>query len=137
MFHICHMGIGHTYFFGESRLKLFKGGGSGLSISKTCTNNFRVVLGVHARNTAHLRGKGGVLAYFGHIFWDMGFKFVLPIIYTNIKGKTQLKVNWPHWFPKNHKNGHISKRHFGEVSITKIPTPPTFLWICLKLSEST
>ena len=44
------------------------------------------------------RGKSGVLAYFGliigsfgHIFWDMDFKFVLPIIYINIiKGKTQL-----------------------------------------------
>ena len=38
-------------------------------------------------------GKSGVLAYFGlqigyfgHIFWDMDFKFDLPIIYINIKG---------------------------------------------------
>ena len=44
-------------------------------------------------------GKSGVLAYFwlkigysGHIFWDMDFKFVLPIIYINIKGKTQFKM---------------------------------------------
>ena len=29
-----------------------------------------------------------------HIFWDMDFKFVLPIIYINIKGKTRLEVNW-------------------------------------------
>ena len=28
--------------------------------------------------------------------------------------------------PKNHKNGHISKDHFAEVSFTKKPTPPTF-----------
>ena len=46
-------------------------------------------------------GKSGVLAYFwlkiaysGHIFWDMDFKFVLPIIYIDIKGKIQLEVNW-------------------------------------------
>ena len=38
-------------------------------------------------------GKSGVLAYFrltigyyGHIHWDMDFKFVLPLIYINIKG---------------------------------------------------
>ena len=44
-------------------------------------------------------GKSGVLAYFwlkigyfGYFFWDMDFKFVLPIIY--IKGKPQLEVNW-------------------------------------------
>ena len=47
------------------------------------------------------RGKSGVLAYFGlkigyfgYIFWDMDFKFVLPISYINSKGKTQLEVNW-------------------------------------------
>ena len=55
-------------------------------------------------------GKSGVLAYFwlkigyfGHIFWDMDFKFVLPIIYINIKGKIQLEVNWTqidHFGPK-------------------------------------
>ena len=62
----------------------------------------------------------------------MDFKFVLPIIYINIEGQTQLEVNWTQidhggrWPPKNHKNGHISKRHFRQVSITKIPTPPTF-----------
>ena len=46
-------------------------------------------------------GKSGVLAYFvmkigffGHVFWDMDFKSVLPVIYINIKGKTQLEVNW-------------------------------------------
>ena len=45
-------------------------------------------------------GKSGVLAYFGlkigyfgHIYWDMDFKFVLPIIYINIEGQTQLEVN--------------------------------------------
>ena len=78
-------------------------------------------------------GKSGILAYFwlkngysGHIFGDRDLKFVLPIIYINIKGKTQLTVNWTHFDhfdhfdpQKNHKNGHISKRHFGEVSITK------------------
>ena len=46
-------------------------------------------------------GKSGVLAYlgmkivyFGHSFWDMDYKFVLPITYINIKEKTQLEVNW-------------------------------------------
>ena len=34
-------------------------------------------------------GKSGVLAYFGQIVWDMNFKFVLPIIYVDIKGQTQ------------------------------------------------
>ena len=41
-------------------------------------------------------GNSGVLAYlwqkigyFGHIFWDMDFKFVLPTIVINIKGETQ------------------------------------------------
>ena len=45
--------------------------------------------------------KSGVLAYFGlkigyfgHIFWNMDLKFVMPIIYINIKGKAQLGVNW-------------------------------------------
>ena len=45
-------------------------------------------------------GKSGVLAYFylkidysGLIFWDMDFKFVLPIIHMNIKGQPQLEVN--------------------------------------------
>ena len=32
--------------------------------------------------------------YSGHIFWDMDFNIVLPIIYINIKDKTQLEVNW-------------------------------------------
>ena len=46
-------------------------------------------------------GKSGVLAcfllkigYFGHIFWDMDFKFVLLTIHINIKEETQLEVNW-------------------------------------------
>ena len=46
-------------------------------------------------------GKRVVLAYFGleigyfdYILWDMDFKIVLPIIYINIKGKTQLEVYW-------------------------------------------
>ena len=63
----------------------------------TCTNNLRVILGPYARNTAHVMWSevgeiSGVLAYFGleigyfdHIFWDMDLKFVLPIIYINIK----------------------------------------------------
>ena len=34
---------------------------------------------------------------------------------------------------KSHKNGHISKRRFRLVSITKIPTSPTFL---MNLSET-
>ena len=46
-------------------------------------------------------GESGVLAnfglkigYFGQIYWDMDFKFVLPIIYINSKGQTQEEVNW-------------------------------------------
>ena len=46
-------------------------------------------------------GKSGLLAYFwlklgyfGHIFIDMDFKFVLPTIHINIKEETQLEVNW-------------------------------------------
>ena len=45
-------------------------------------------------------GESGVLAYFGqkigydgHIFRDMDFKFVLPIVYINIKGQIQLDPN--------------------------------------------
>ena len=45
-------------------------------------------------------GKSGFLAYFGlkigyfgYIYWDMDFKFVLPIIYIKIEGQTQLEVN--------------------------------------------
>ena len=34
------------------------------------------------------------IGYSAHIFWDMDFKLNLPIIYINIKGKTQLEVNW-------------------------------------------
>ena len=44
--------------------------------------------------------KSGVLAYFGlkigyfgHIYWDIDFKFVSPIISINIEGQTQLEVN--------------------------------------------
>ena len=44
------------------------------------------------------RGKSGILAYFGlkigyfgHVFWDMDFKFVIPIVYNNTKGQTQLE----------------------------------------------
>ena len=72
--------------------------------------------------------KSGVLAYFGpqishsgHIFWDMNFKFVLPIISIYIKRQTKLEVNWTqidHFsLQKNHKIGHISVSHFAQVSI--------------------
>ena len=85
-------------------------------------------------------GKSGVLAYFwlkigysDHIFWDMDFKlFVLPIIYIYINVKTQLEVIltlWPLWSPKTIKMviSQYLSCHFGQlVSITKIPTPPTF-----------
>ena len=50
-------------------------------------------------------GKSGVLAYFGlkigyfgHVFWDIDFKFVLPTIHINIKGQTQLEANWTQFF---------------------------------------
>ena len=42
--------------------------------------------------------------YFGHIFWIMDFKFVLPTIHINIKGEAQLEVNWTqmdHFILKN------------------------------------
>ena len=32
--------------------------------------------------------------YFGHIFWDIDFKFVLPIIYIKTGKQTKYKVNW-------------------------------------------
>ena len=77
-------------------------------------------------------GKSGVLAYlgpkishFGHIFEI----FVLPFISNDIKGPTKLEVNRTqidHFSLKKHKNSHISKSHFAEVSITKKPNPPTF-----------
>ena len=61
-------------------------------------------------------GKSGVLAYFGpkighfkHIFWDAGFKFVLPVIYINIKGQTHLKVNTNVNGGQNKFVVHISK----------------------------
>ena len=44
--------------------------------------------------------KSGVLLfrpkifYSRHTLWDMDFKFVLPTIHINIKGETQLEVNW-------------------------------------------
>ena len=34
---------------------------------------------------------GPRVGYFGHIFWDISFKFVLPIIYIKIDGQTNLK----------------------------------------------
>ena len=37
---------------------------------------------------------GPKIGYFGHMFWDMDFKFVLPIIYINIDIQTKLEVNW-------------------------------------------
>ena len=46
-------------------------------------------------------GKSGELAnfglqigYFGNIYWDMDFKFVLPINYANVKVQTQWEVNF-------------------------------------------
>ena len=52
---------------------------------------------------------GPRIGYYGHIFWDMDFKFVLPIIYINIDIQTKLEVNWtwighfsPQKPPKNH-----------------------------------
>ena len=50
-------------------------------------------------------GKSGILAYFGlkigyfgHVFWNMDFKFVLPIIYIDVKEQTQLEVNWTEFY---------------------------------------
>ena len=34
------------------------------------------------------------VGYFGHIFRDIDFKFVLPIIYIKIGEQTKYKVNW-------------------------------------------
>ena len=66
----------------------------------------------------------------------MDFKLVLPYGYNNKKGKTIWKLVWPKLTilsSKNHKNGHISKCHFGQLSITKIPTP---LYFSMNLSET-
>ena len=40
--------------------------------------------------------------HFGHFFWDMNFKFVLPFIYINfdIQVWSQLDPNWPFYPPK-------------------------------------
>ena len=60
----------------------------------------------------------------------MDFKFVLLIIYINIKGQTQLEVNWTQidqFNLKKTQNGHFSKRHYSRVSIAKIPTPTFFI----------
>ena len=79
-------------------------------------------------------GKSGVLAYFGpkigHIFGDMDFKFVLPIIFINLlKGKPSSKSIGPKLTTltakKSQKWPYI-KIPFVQVSITKKPTPPTF-----------
>ena len=59
----------------------------------------------------------------------MEFKFVLPIIYINFNIQTNFEVNRTqigHFVPKNHKNGHISKPHFAQMSFTKKPTTRTF-----------
>ena len=63
---------------------------------------------------------------------DMDFKFVLQSIYTTFDIQTNFEVNQTqigHSILKNtqinHKNGHISKPHFAQVSFTKKPTPPT------------
>ena len=76
-------------------------------------------------------GKNGALAYFGHIFWDMDFKFVLPIIVSLI---SRVKLSWKSigaeftTLPsKNHKNVHILKSHVAQLSITKKRTSPTFI----------
>ena len=92
-------------------------------------------------------GKNGVLAYFGpntsyfgHIVWDMDFKFVFPIISIDIKGQTKLEVNWT-------KIDHFTRQKPDKWPYLKIPFCPSFNdqksfsscifpWICLKLSES-
>ena len=77
--------------------------------------------------------------YFGQMFWDMNFKFVLPSIYINFHIQTKFEVNQTqigHSIPKNnpktHQSGHISKPDFAQVSFNKKPTPPTlfdgFFW---------
>ena len=49
---------------------------------------------------------GRKIGYFGHMFLDMDFKFVLPIIYvhwywyTN-QIRSQLDLNWPYELQKN------------------------------------
>ena len=50
--------------------------------------------------------------YFGHIFWIMDFKFVLPTIHINIKGEAQLEVKWTILSSKMDKSDHISIRVF-------------------------
>ena len=100
-----------------------------------------------------IRGKSGVLAYFGpkirhfgHIFLDMDFKFVLPcfIISIDIKGQTKLEGNWTqidHFSLKKPQKWPYLEIQLAQVSITKKSTPPTFFHDFfknfLKFSEST
>ena len=52
----------------------------------------------------------------------MDFKFVFSIISIDIKGQTKLEDKWAqidHFCLKKHNNGHISKCHFAQVSITE------------------
>ena len=57
-------------------------------------------------------------------FWRYGLQIFLTIIYINIKGQTQLEVNWTqikHFvLLKYHYKGRILKRHFGQSS--KLPS---------------
>ena len=79
-------------------------------------------------------GKSGVLAYFelkigcfGHFFEIWTSIFFSPIININIKWQTQLKVNWTqidHFGLQKTIKMDILKHDFGQVSVTKIPTPP-------------
>ena len=76
---------------------------------------------------------GHKMAILATFFWDMNFKFVLPIIYINFDiqttfwvNQTQIGYSIPKKTPKTHQSGHISKPHFAQVSFTKKPTPPTF-----------
>ena len=69
-------------------------------------------------------GKSGILAYFGtkigyfgHIFWDMDFKFVLPIMSIKIKGQTKLGFNWT-------EIGHFSLQKQQKRPYLKIPFCP-------------
>ena len=68
---------------------------------------------------------GRKLAILATFLRYMDFKFVLYIVYIDITwGKPSWKSFWPKLTilaSKKHKNGHISKPHFAQVSITKKP----------------
>ena len=84
------------------------------------------------------------LAYFvpidGQIFWDMDFKFVLPLIYINFDIKTNFELNWTqidHFIHTNLQN--ITKMAISQNPILrKCHSPKSLLLLhfAMNLSET-